>query len=82
MKLPALAVLAFAASAGAAQALVPFSRADINHDGFVTWEEAARVFPRLQPVQFRKNDPNGDGVIAKREYPLLDQFYWTTYKGN
>lgn len=77
----ALAAILLAASAGAAAALVPFARADANRDGYVTYEEAVRVYPRLQPVQFRKNDPDGDGMITKREYPLLDQFYWTTYKG-
>ena len=40
--------LALAASAGAAGA-VSFSQADLNHDGVVTYEEAKRVFPRLQP---------------------------------
>lgn len=82
MRTPLLALALFAASAGAAAALVPFARADVDRDGYITYEEAVRVFPRLQPVQFRKNDPNGDGLISKREYPLLDQFYWTTYKGN
>lgn len=78
---PLLAAVVLAASAGAAAALVPFSRADANRDGFVSYAEAVRVFPRLQEVSFRKCDPNGDGLISQREYPLLDQFYWTTYKG-
>jgi hypothetical protein len=89
MKTPTLApvvavaaVAVLAASAGIASAYVPFSRADPNRDGYVTYDEAVRVFPRLQPVQFRKNDPNGDGIITQREYPLLDQFYWTTYKSS
>ena len=34
------------------------------------------VFPRLEPVHFHKCDPGGDGRIDKREYPLLDNFYW------
>ena len=76
---PALALAVLAASASAAAALVPFSRADQNRDGYVTYEEAERVFPRLTEVHFRKNDPDGDGLISKREYPLLDQFYWTIY---
>ena len=80
MKTATFAAVLLAASAGAASALVPFSRADPNRDGYVTYEEAVRVFPRLQPVQFRKNDPDGDGMITKREYPLLDQFYWTVYR--
>ncbi len=70
-------VPAFAATASAT---VAFSRADPNHDGFVTYEEALRVFPRLQPVHFQKCDPNGDGLIDKSEYPLLDSFYWTLFK--
>ena len=48
-------------------------------DGYVTYEEAVRVFPRLQPVSFHKNDPNGDGRLTKTEYPLLDNWYWVTY---
>ena len=76
--LAALALLALLAST--ASAGVPFPRADANKDGYVTYEEAVRVFPRLQPVHFRKNDPSRDGRIDKREYPLLDQFYWTVYK--
>jgi hypothetical protein len=80
LRTAALALALLAASAETASALVPFARADANRDGYVTYEEAVRVFPRLQPVQFRNNDPDGDGLISKREYPLLDQFYWTTYK--
>ena len=45
---------------GAAGA-VSFPQADLNHDGVVTYEEAKRVFPRLTEIQFRKNDPSGDG---------------------
>ncbi|HRO12330.1 MAG TPA: EF-hand domain-containing protein [Amaricoccus sp.] len=74
-----LAALFLAASAGAAGA-VSFSQADRNHDGVVTWEEAKRVFPRLTEIQFRKNDPNGDGVIAQQEFPLLANFYWMIWK--
>jgi hypothetical protein len=75
-----LAAVVLAVSAGAAAALVPWSKADANRDGYLTFEEAVRVFPKLQPVQFRKSDPNGDGLISQREYPLLDQFYWTVYR--
>jgi len=67
--------------AGTASATVPFSRADANHDGFVTYEEAERVMPRLRQVSFRKTDPNGDGRLSRNEYPLLDNWYWSTYKG-
>ena len=45
----------------------------------MTYEEAKRVFPRLQPVQFRKSDPNGDGLIGPNEFPLLANFYWMIY---
>ena len=27
-------------------------------------------------MQFRKNDPNGDGLIEPDEFPLLANFYW------
>lgn len=64
-------VTAFAGAAGA----VPFSRADLNHDGYVTYEEAVVVFPRLKPISFHKNDPDGDGRLTKSEYPLLDGWY-------
>ena len=64
--------------AGAAGA-VSFSQADLNHDGVVTYEEAKRVFPRLQPVHFEKSDPNGDGLIEPNEFPLLANFYWMIY---
>jgi Ca2+-binding EF-hand superfamily protein len=81
MRTASLAAALLVLSAGAAAALVAFPRADQNRDGYVTYEEAVRVFPRLQQIQFRKCDPDGDGLISKREYPLLDQFYWTTYEG-
>ena len=74
MKLP-LAALALVLSAGAAGA-VSFSQADRNHDGVVTYKEARRVFPRLTEIQFRKNDPSGDGLIEQDEFPLLANFYW------
>jgi hypothetical protein len=73
-----LGALGLLASAGAAGA-VSFSQADPNHDGVVTYEEAKRVFPLLQPVMFRKNDPNGDGLIGPNEFPLLANFYWMMY---
>jgi hypothetical protein len=41
-----LAVLLLASSAAPAAA-VSFPRADLNHDGVVTYEEARRVFPKL-----------------------------------
>jgi hypothetical protein len=64
----------------AAGATVAFSRADANHDGFVTYEEAVRVFPKLARVHFAKCDPDGNGRIDQLEYPLLDNFYWVIYK--
>lgn len=70
-----LAALALLLSAGAAGA-VSFSQADQNHDGVVTYKEAKRVFPRLTEIQFRKNDPSGDGLIEPDEFPLLANFYW------
>jgi hypothetical protein len=73
-----LAALVLSALAGAA-AGVAFPRADADDDGYVTYEEAVRVMPRLAPVHFRKCDPNGDGRIDRSEYPLLDGFYWTLY---
>ena len=53
-----------------------FPQADLNHDGFVTFDEARRVFPRLTEIQFQKNDPSGDGMIEPDEFPLLANFYW------
>jgi hypothetical protein len=77
---PALAaLLVTVAIAGPAAATVPFSRADANHDGVVTWPEAQRVFPRLKKIHFEKCDPSGDGMIDQYEYPLLSTFYWQNY---
>lgn len=70
----ALAALLVAA-AGPAAAKVPFSRADPNRDGIVTFEEAERVMPRLKQIQYSKADSNRDGVIDKGEYPMLDSYY-------
>jgi hypothetical protein len=78
--MPVLAAAVLPALAGAAGAAVAFSRADANHDGYVTYAEAKRVMPKLAPVHFRKCDPDGDGLIAQDEYPLLDNFYWTVYQ--
>lgn len=72
--------LAAAVAAGPAAAAVAFARADANHDGVVTFEEAKRVMPRLARVHYDKCDPNRDGAIDQREYPLLDNFYWMIYK--
>jgi hypothetical protein len=74
-----LAAVALAASAGAGGA-VAFSQADLNQDGVVTLEEAQRVFPELRAIHFRKCDPNGDGVIEKNEFALLNNFYWIMYE--
>ena len=70
-----LAALMLAASTEAAGA-VSFPQADLNHDGVVTFDEAKRVFPRLTEIQFKKNDPSGDGMIEPNEFPLLANFYW------
>lgn len=73
---PAMLVTALLlATAGPAAAVVPFSRADANRDGVVTYEEAVIVMPRLKRIQYQKADPDQDGVIDKAEYPLLDSYY-------
>ena len=48
----------------------------------MTYPEAVRVMPRLAEVHFRKCDPDGDGRIDAREYPLLDNFYWLNFVGS
>ncbi len=53
-----------------------FDTTDLNHDGFVTYEEAERVFYGLKRVQFVKCDIDGDGALDKGEFPLLNNFYW------
>ena len=75
-----LALVVLPALAGTAGATVAFPRADRNGDGFVDYDEARIVFPKLQWISFHKNDPNGDGLISKAEYPLLDNWYWVQYK--
>ena len=74
-----LAAVLLATSAGAAGA-VSFPQADLNHDGVVTYNEARRVFPRLTEIQFKKNDPSGDGMIEPNEFPLLANFYWMIWQ--
>jgi hypothetical protein len=73
-----LAAAAAVAVAGPAQA-VSWSQADSNRDGIVTFEEAVRVFPLLKEVQYLKCDGDGDGVIDKGDFALLNTFYWMTY---
>ncbi len=75
----ALAGAALVASSGAALA-VSFSQADGNKDGYVTYAEAVKVFPRLKMVHFRKCDPSADGKIDADEFPMLNNFYWIIYK--
>ena len=71
----ALALLVSAAPAAA----VSFSQADLNRDGLVTYPEARRVFQGLAEVHFEKCDPDGDGAIDQREFPLLNNFYTIMY---
>lgn len=76
--LPLLAVLGTLALPGAARA-VSFSQADPDGNGYVTWEEAKRVFPRLKKVHFDKNDRKGDGRLDQGEFTQLNNFYWLLY---
>jgi hypothetical protein len=75
---PALAAAALLVLAVPAEA-VSFAQADPNRDGVVTFEEAVRVFPLLRKVQYLKCDADGDGVIDKGDFALLNNFYWLTY---
>ena len=61
-------------------AAVPFSRADANGDGFVTWPEAQKVFPLLKKIHFQKCDPDGNGELDQGEFTLLSNFYWINYQ--
>lgn len=72
---PLALVASLVALAGPAAAKIPISRADKNRDGIVTYEEARRVMPQLKEIQYSKADSDGDGVIDRGEYPLLDSFY-------
>jgi len=56
-----------------------FPAVDTNRDGFVTYEEARSQMSRLARVHYDKCDPDGDGRISQREYPLLANFYWMNY---
>jgi hypothetical protein len=68
-----MAVLATAASA------TSFAQTDRDRNGVVTYVEAERAFPGLAEVHFLRCDPNGDGDITKREFPLLNNFYTVMY---
>ena len=61
--------LALATAAHAA----PFSKADSNRDGVVTYAEAKRVMPQLSEVHFNKFAT--DGVVTKGRWPALSSFY-------
>lgn len=74
-----LATLATLAVAPAAHA-VSFSQADKDGDGYVTWPEAKRVFPRLMKVHFDKNDRGANGKLDQGEFSQLNNFYWLIYK--
>jgi hypothetical protein len=77
--LAALVLAALAASPSWAAGPLAFPAVDADHDGVVTWEEAHRKMKRLARVHYDKCDPNGDGLIDRGEYPLLQQFYWMNY---
>lgn len=63
--------------ATAAQA-APFSKADSDHDGLVTYAEAQRVMPQLSQVHFNKFAT--DGVITRSRWPSLSNFYDLMYR--
>jgi hypothetical protein len=63
--------------ATAAQA-APFSKADADHDGMVTYAEARVVMPQLSQVHFNKFAKNG--VITKSQWPSLSNFYDLMYR--
>ena len=71
--------LAFAAASAGAAFAAAFSRADLDHDGQVTYAEARGVMPKLNEVSFNRFDTNKDGVIEKGEWSGLDAFYTFTY---
>lgn len=56
----------------------PFSKADSNHDGLVTYAEAKRVMPQLSQVHFNKFAT--DGTITKSRWPSLSNFYDLMYR--
>ncbi|HVX72924.1 MAG TPA: EF-hand domain-containing protein, partial [Devosia sp.] len=48
-----------------------FTKADANHDGFVTMEEAMGIYSTLTPDLFAKADANGDQKLDQAEYTAL-----------
>lgn len=73
--LPALVcALTLATAAEAA----PFSKADADHDGAVTFAEAKNVMPQLTQVHFNKFARNG--VVTKSGWPALSNFYDVMYR--
>ena len=75
-----LLTIAMLLSLAAAAHAVPFSRADSNRDGYVTFAEAKRALPGLSEIHFNKftNEPNG--TITKNYWPGLDNFYRMMYR--
>jgi hypothetical protein len=77
-----LIALALAAGLGVADGAQAqsFNRADTNHDGFVTFQEARRVMPLLSDVHFRRCDRNGDGRLDLGEFNCVTGIYNALYR--
>jgi hypothetical protein len=73
-----LLALGCALTLATAAEAAPFSKADADHDGAVTFAEAQLVMPQLTQVHFNKFAQNG--VVTKGRWPGLSNFYDVMYR--
>lgn len=65
------AIMSVGVAGALAQTDDAFTKADANHDGFVSMEEAMGVYSTLTPDLFAKADANGDQKLDEAEYTAL-----------
>ena len=65
------AIMSVGVAGALAQSDDAFTKADANHDGFVSMEEAMGVYSTLTPDLFAKADANGDQKLDAAEFTAL-----------
>lgn len=68
-------VFAMAALLSGPALAATFARADVSHDGFVSYEEAKIVYNGLNKVYFNKFDYDNDGLLDQGEWAGFSNFY-------